>query len=467
MAATGTLFGRIRRIHFVGIGGTGMSGIAEILLNLGYEVSGSDLKPSAVTRRLEQLGASFASGHDAANIKGAQVVVISTAVPDSNVEVEAARDAQIPVIPRSEMLAELMRMKDSVAVAGSHGKTTTTSYLAHVLERVGLDPTVIVGGRINVLGSGARLGTSDLLVCEADESDGSFLHLSPTVAVATNVDAEHLEAYNGSLEELHEAFSDFLNKVPFYGAAVVCLDDTALPDLIPKIGRPIVTYGFSAQADVRGVRPEVEGLGSSVEVEIRGASVGEIRLGLPGRHILQNALAVVAVTDYLGVPFEAVGPALESFEGAARRFEKKGEVGGILVLDDYAHHPTEIRATLEALREGFDRRVVAVFQPHRYSRVRDCRPWFQRSFYDADLVVVTDIYPAGEAPLPGVTAEALHQGIVEHGHKQAFLVPDLDDVVAWLKENLQEGDLVITMGAGDVTRVSDAIVAALGGEEAE
>jgi len=370
------------------------------------------------------------------------------------------------VIPRSEMLAELMRMKHGIAVAGTHGKTSTTCLLAHILERAGLDPTVIVGGRLNVLGSGARLGSSDLLVCEADESDGSFLRLSPTIAVATNVDAEHLEAYGGSLDRLHQAFAEFLNKVPFYGAAVVCLDDPALQDLIPRIGRPIVTYGYSAQADVRGGHPSFEGFLSRVEVEVRGKPAGELRLTLPGRHYLQNALAAVAVADYLGVPFDEASAAVEDFQGAGRRFEEKGEVGGVLVIDDYAHHPTEIRATLEAVRSGFDRRVLAVFQPHRYSRVRACMAEFQRSFYEADAVVVTEIYPAGEPPLEGATAEALFHGIVEHGHKHAVLIKDLDEVVAHLRRTVREGDIVLTLGAGDVSRVSEALVAALGGEGA-
>jgi len=465
-AVSGTLFGRIRRIHFVGIGGTGMSGIAEILLSLGYEVSGSDLSLTPVTERLARRGAVVHRGHEAANIEGAQVVVVSTAIPEGNAEVEAARNAQVPVIPRSEMLAELMRMKHGVAVAGTHGKTSTTCLLAHILERAGLDPTVIVGGRLNVLGSGARLGTSDLLVCEADESDGSFLRLSPTVAVATNVDAEHLDAYGGSLDRLHQAFADFLNNVPFYGTAVVCLDDPALQDLIPRIGRPIVTYGYSAQADVRGGHPSFDRFHSRVEVEIRGEPAGELRLALPGRHYLQNALAAVAVADYLGVPFEKAREAVEDFQGAGRRFESKGEVAGVLVIDDYAHHPTEIRATLEAVRAGFDRRVLAVFQPHRYSRVRDCMDEFQRSFYEADLVVVTEIYPAGEEPQEGATAEALFHGIVEHGHKQAVLIKDLDEVVAHLEKTVREGDLVLTLGAGDITRVSDALVAALAGRGA-
>jgi len=445
---------KTRRIHFVGIGGSGMSGIAEVLINLGYQVTGSDLEEGATVQRLRGLGGTIARGHKADHVGDADVVVVSSAVRPDNPEVLEARRRQVPVIPRAEMLAELMRIKYGIAIAGSHGKTTTTSMVAQVLSGAGLDPTIIIGGRLGVIGSNAKLGKGDLLVAEADESDGSFLRLTPTIAVVTNIDAEHLDHY-GALATLQDSFADFLNKVPFYGVGIVCLDDPGVQEILPRLSRHVVTYGFSAQADLSATDVELEGFKSAYTIRLQGKKLGRVSLRVPGRHSIQNSLAAIAVGLDLEMPFETIVAEMARFSGADRRFQLKGEADGIMVIDDYGHHPSEIVATLAAAKKGFGRRTVVVFQPHRYSRVQALLGEFGRSFYDADVLAVCDIYPAGEAPIPGITAEGVTRAIEEHGHKDVTLVRDLKDIPAWLKERTREGDMVITMGAGSVYKAGD------------
>jgi UDP-N-acetylmuramate--alanine ligase len=448
----------IRHVHFVGIGGSGMSGIAEVLLNLGYQVSGSDLKLSDTTRHLAALGARVEGGHAAGHVEGAHVVVTSTAVRGDNPEVREARRRGIPVIPRAEMLAELMRLKYGVAVAGSHGKTTTTSMVALVLDRGGLDPTVVVGGRLGVLGSGARLGKGDFMVAEADESDRSFLKLSPTLAVVTNIDREHLDTYR-DLADLQEAFLGFANKVPFYGCAVLCLDDPPVQDLLPRVERRVVTYGLTPQASVSARDLEIAPLGSSYTATLDGQALGAVSLEVPGAHNVANSLAAVAVGVNLEVPFAAIRDGLAAFTGVDRRFQVRGEAGGVLVIDDYGHHPTEIRVTLETLRRrAGERRTVVLFQPHRYTRTRALWDEFGRAFHQADRLLVTDIYPASEEPIPGVTAEGLAHAIVEHGHRDADYAGDLARATARLAEEVRAGDVVLTLGAGNVWTAGEELL---------
>ncbi len=449
--------GKASRIHFVGIGGIGMSGIAEVLLNLGYAVTGSDLKQSDTTRRLEGFGASIVRGHDPAQVEGADVVVISSAVPRTNPEVVEARRLGIPVIPRAEMLAELMRLKYGVAVGGSHGKTTTTSMVAHLLQAGGLDPTVVVGGKVNTLGTNARVGQGDYLVAEADESDGSFLVYAPTIAVVTNIDAEHLDHY-GSMEALREAFLRFVNRLPFYGLAVLCLDHPEVQHLLPRVEKRHVTYGAASQADWQLGEVRYQGMRAEFEVGLRGEALGTYALPMVGRHNVLNALAALAVAEEMGVPREVAREALATFAGVQRRFTVRGEVDGVTVVDDYGHHPAEIQAVLKGARNVFDRRIVAVFQPHRYTRTRDCLDGFAMSFNDADLVCVTDIYAAGESPLEGVSAEGLVDAIRRHGHRDVTHTGDLERTVAELAPRIREGDLVITFGAGDVWKVGTALL---------
>jgi UDP-N-acetylmuramate--alanine ligase len=410
------MLGRTRRIHFVGIGGIGMSGIAELLANLGYEVSGSDAKESEITARLARLGVRIANGHAAAHVGLADVVVISSAIHAGNPEVDEAIRRGIPVIPRAEMLAELMRLRYGIAIAGAHGKTTTTSMVALVLERAGLDPTAVIGGRLSAFGSNARLGKGDYMVVEADESDRSFLKLSPSIAVMTNIDREHMESY-GSWDALQQAFVDFANKVPFYGAVVACVDDAAVRALLPRMNRRVITYGFAGSgAAITGVSPTLEAFGSRCGVVQHATGggplgqdveLGSLRLRVPGRHNLLNALAAVAVGLEAGIPFARIAAGLDEFRGAERRFQLRGEVRGVMVVDDYGHHPTEIAAVIDAARAGLDRRVVVVFQPHRYTRTRDLLPEFGTALGKADEIILTDIYAAGEAPIPGATAEAV------------------------------------------------------------
>jgi UDP-N-acetylmuramate--alanine ligase len=453
-----------RHIHFVGIGGIGMSGIAEVLLNLGFTVSGSDLAASDVTERLTQSGAQIALGHHADRV-GPQVdvVVISSAVKFSNPEVVRARELKIPVIPRAEMLAELMRMKTGLAVAGTHGKTTTTSMLGHVLAQAELDPTLVIGGKVKGLGSNARLGQSRFLVAEADESDGSFLLLTPTHAVVTNIDPEHLDHY-GSIERVHEAYLQFVNRVPFYGLAVLCIDSVAVRALLPRVRKRFVTYGLASDADLQAVHTRVDAEGTRFDVLERGRWIGEVRLRMLGRHNAQNALAVIAVACELGIAFETTAQALASFEGIHRRFEVKGEVGGVTVVDDYGHHPEEIKATLRAAREGFGRRLIAVFQPHRYTRTRDLLPEFLAAFDDADMLVLTDIYAAGEDRIEGVSGEAMYEALRRRGHADVRFVPASADIAAALLPHLRGGDMVVTLGAGDVYKVGDDLLQGLARE---
>jgi UDP-N-acetylmuramate--alanine ligase len=456
------MFKRYQQVHFVGIGGVGMSGIAEVLLNLGYRITGSDARRGESVERLERLGAKVFIGHEASHTDGAHVVVYSSAVARDNVEVQAARLRGVPVIPRAEMLAELMRLKYGIAIAGTHGKTTTTSMVAAVLAAGELDPTVVVGGRILGLGTNARLGQGEFLVAEADESDGSFLKLSPTIAVVTTVDAEHLDHY-ADLDAICAAFLTFVNKVPFYGAAVLCLDQPNIQQMIPRVDKRVITYGLESSADLTARRLTFAGTTSRFEVVQRGRVLGAVALEAPGRHNVLNALAAIAVGLDLELPFDVIARALAGFRGVQRRFQVRGEVRGVLVVDDYGHHPAEIRATLAAAKAGYDRRVITVFQPHRYSRTQHLRQEFLTAFYQSDVLVVMDIYAAGEAPIPGVHARDLAEGIAAHGHREVhYMNGDRAAIVDFLCESTRSGDLVLTLGAGDVGALGAEVLARLG-----
>jgi UDP-N-acetylmuramate--alanine ligase len=454
------MFRRIQHVHFVGIGGIGMSGIAEVLANMGFRVSGSDLRRSEVTARLESLGVKVFEGHAAEHVGDSHVVVRSTAVRDDNPEVAEARRRSIPVIPRAEMLGELMRLKPhTVAVAGSHGKTTTTSMIATVLAKANLDPTVVVGGVVGAIGSNARLGKSDLMVTEADESDRSFLMLTPTYGVVTNIDREHMDHY-ADMTDVRKCFADFLNKVPFYGAAILCLDDPHVQAVIPEIVRRRLTYGLSAQADIaaREVRYDKQ-FGSIFQVRRMGEPIGEVSLHVPGLHNIYNALAAIAVGLELEVGFETIATALSEFTGVHRRFQLKGEQDGVLVVDDYGHHPTEIRATLVAAKLGSaGRRIVVLFQPHRYTRTQDLMDEFARSFNNADVLMVSDVYAASEEPIPGVSGEALVEAVKRYGHKDARYVGSIEEATSALLEEVRPNDMVVTLGAGNVYRVGERLV---------
>jgi UDP-N-acetylmuramate--alanine ligase len=444
------MFKRYQHVHFVGIGGSGMSGIAEILITLGYRVTGSELKRNEAVERLERLGAKVFIGHAASNIEGAHVVVYSAAVPRDNAELQAARRAQVPVIARAEMLAELMRLKYGIAVAGTHGKTTTTSMIGAVLSEGRYDPTIVVGGRFTGSGAHGRLGQGEYLVAEADESDGSFLKLAPVIAVVTTLDAEHLDHY-GTLDALRDAFAAFTNKVPFYGAALLCLDEPELARLLPRLEKRVVTYGLRPGADLVARGMSLEGMASRFEVLWRGAVLGECRLQIPGAHNVANALAAIGVGLELEIPFQVIQQGLAGFTGVQRRFQVLGRSRGVTVVDDYGHHPTEIRATLTAARGAFDGRIVTVFQPHRYTRTRDLIEEFCGAFEQADVLVLMDIYAAGEAPIAGVSAAALAEGIRAHGHRHVtHLGSDRARIVAYVSDLARPGDLVVTLGAGDV-----------------
>ncbi len=462
-----TMVARSRRVHFVGVGGIGMSGIAEVLVNLGFAVSGSDLAERDTTRRLAALGANIRCGHDPSHITpDIDVVVTSSAVTADNPEVARARALKIPVIPRAEMLAELMRMKIGVAVAGTHGKTTTTSLVATLLHEGGLDPTVMVGGIVRTLGTNARLGQGQHLVAEADESDGSFLLLSPTIAVVTNIDPEHLDYY-GDMDRAHEAYLTFMNRVPFYGATVACIDSPGVRALLPRMRKPVWTYGESLEADytARGMR--VRGGTTSFEVWRGDARLGPVTLQMPGRHHALNALAALIVAAELEIPFDVGVDALARFGGIHRRFELLGEIGGVMIVDDYGHHPAEIVATIRAAREGFDRRLVVVFQPHRFSRTRDLFDDFVGAFDAADLLVLTEIYPAGERPIAGTTGEALYSELVRRGRLPVHFVPERAAVARAVQALVAAGDLVLVLGAGDIARCAHELMALLaGGTEA-
>ncbi len=442
---------KIKRVHFVGIGGIGMSGIAEVLLTLGFEVSGSDQKESITTARLKKLGARVFIGHKAEQVEPVDVVVVTSAVKADNPEVQRAHELEIPVIPRAEMLAELMRLKDGIAVAGSHGKTTSTSLLAWVLSEAGLDPTFVVGGRLASFGTNARLGESRLLVAEADESDGSFLSLTPSMNIVTNIEPEHMDYY-GSVEKLHDAFVAFANRVPFYGVNVVCLDHVGIQAVLPRIIRRCVTFGVDTDAEFRAVDVEPAGSGMAFTVVRQGKTLGRFTTPLPGKHNVLNALGVFAAAMQLEVPLESIRDGLARFAGVDRRFQVRGHINGVTVVDDYGHHPTEIRVTLEAARTLFKGKVVAVFQPHRFTRVRDFFNQFASSFGKADVVIVTDIYRASETPIDGITPENIVRAIRNNGHEQVICVPNREDVASVVRPMLERGDVLITLGAGDVNK---------------
>ncbi len=448
---------RYRHIHFVGIGGAGMSGIAEVLHNMDYLVTGSDAASSETTHHLEGLGICVFIGHKSEHVQGADVVVRSSAVAPDNPEVITARQQLIPVIPRAEMLAELMRLKYGVAVAGTHGKTTTTSMLATVLAKGGLDPTIVIGGRLGSLGTNAKLGRGDFLVAEADESDGSFLKLSPTLAVVTTIDAEHLDYYR-DLTHIQETFLQFINKVPFYGSAILCLDQENIQALLPRVEKRFITYGLRTQADITAREIILQGMGSEFVVVARQEVLGKFRLRVPGVHNVSNALAAVAVGLDLDLELDVIREGLEEFAGVDRRFQIKGEARGILVVDDYGHHPAEIHATLNAAKDGFGRRIVVVFQPHRYTRTKHLLQEFFTAFYQADLLVVTEVYAAGEPVIPGVSGKQIADGALGHGHRNVTFIPDTGEVAEFLLPALQAGDMVITLGAGDIWRVGEELL---------
>ncbi len=459
------MYQKTYHIHFVGIGGIGMSGIAELLLNIGYQVSGSDDASSDITEKLKKLGGVVYKGHSGEQIQGADVVVVSSAISSDNPEVAAARKASIPVIPRAEMLAELMRLKFSVAVAGAHGKTTTTSIVSSVLDQGGLDPTVVIGGRLKSIGSNAVLGKGDFIVAEADESDGSFLKYSPTIAVITNIDREHLDFYK-DMDHIKSVFLSFIDRIPFYGLAILCLDNEPIQDLIPEIKKRFITYGMSSQADYQARNVDFQGMRCRFSIDFRGKCLGDILLNLPGLHNVYNATASVAVGLELGIPFEKIRSALETLQGVQRRLEIKGEAGGVTVVDDYGHHPTEIRNTLEALNKCWpDRRKVIAFQPHRYSRTRALFDDFTRAFYQSDVLVVLPIYPAGEKKIEGVSALALCERIRSRGHKNVLYLENVLTAPAHLQSILTPGDVLLTLGAGDVWKVGEGVLKQLANDK--
>jgi len=460
---------RIRTIHFVGIGGSGMGGIAEVLLNLGYQVQGSDVKPNAVTQRLARLGATIVIGHDARNVRGADVVVVSSAVGTTNPEVAAALEARVPVVPRAEMLGELMRFRHAIAVAGTHGKTTTTSLVASILAEGGLDPTFVIGGRLKSADSNARLGTGPYLVAEADESDASFLHLQPMTAVVTNIDNDHLVTHGGDFQKLRQSFVGFLHNLPFYGLAVLCQDDAQVRGLIPTLGRPVLTYGLDEAADVRAVGVERQG-GQTRFTVMRpgGAPPLTVTVNLPGLHNVRNALAAIAVATELGVADAAIQRALAGFQGIDRRLQQVGELelggGRVTIVDDYGHHPTEIAATLDALRQAFPaRRIVLVFEPHRYTRTRDLIDDFATVLATADALLVSEVYAAGEAAIEGADGRAICRAVRGRGKVEPVFVPRIEDVAEPLRALLKPGDVVAMMGAGNVSAVAHGLAAALSG----
>ena len=457
---------RIHCIHFVGIGGAGMGGIAEVLLNLGYQVQGSDLKANAVTRQLERLGAKVHIGHDAAHVAAADVVVVSTAVPGDNPELVAAREARLPVVQRAEMLAELMRFRQGIAVAGTHGKTTTTSLVASLLAAGGLDPTFVIGGQLKSAGTNARLGASRYLVAEADESDASFLHLQPVIAIVTNIDRDHLATYGGDFDRLKQGFVDFLHNLPFWGLAVLCADDAEAREIIPQVPRPILTYGLSAHADLRAANVQRSGFRSRFDVLREGRAPLAVELNLPGAHNVLNSLAAVAVATELDVGDEAIRAALAGFEGIGRRLERVGTVdtarGRIDIVDDYGHHPTEIAATLEAIRQGWPgRRLVLAFQPHRYTRTQDLMDDFGQVLSEADVLLVTEVYAAGEQPIANADGRAVCRAVRSRGRVEPVFVEDVLTLAEPLADLIEDGDLVITMGAGNISAVAHELPARL------
>ncbi|MBR9828031.1 MAG: UDP-N-acetylmuramate--L-alanine ligase [Oceanospirillales bacterium] len=454
---------RIRRIHFVGIGGVGMCGIAEVLLNQGYEISGSDIRPSATTERLQALGAEIFMGHAESNVARADVVVTSTAVKAENPEVAAARELRIPVVRRAEMLAELMRYRHGIAVAGTHGKTTTTSLMASIMAEAGLDPTFVIGGRLNSAGTNAQLGGSRYLVAEADESDASFLHLQPMVAIVTNIDADHMETYGGDFGKLKQTFINFLHNLPFYGLAVLCTDDPVVREILPQVSRPVLTYGFHEGADYRAVELQQDGMLTRFKVERPGTQKTlDISLNMPGRHNVLNALACIAVASDEGIDEDAITRALARFEGVGRRFQVLGQLpiegGEVTLVDDYGHHPTEVQAVVKAIREGWpERRLVMIHQPHRYTRTRDLYEDFVQVLSEVDQLLLMEVYPAGEEPIPGADSRSLCRSIRQRGVEPMF-VEGPDGVVDILRNILQPGDLLLTQGAGNITSLAHQLV---------
>ena len=458
---------RVKHIHFVGIGGVGMCGIAEVLHNMAFEVTGSDMQSNANTQRLQSMGVKLVVGHDASLVKGADVVVISSAVRADNPEVLAANELKIPVVPRAEMLAELMRLQQGIAIAGTHGKTTTTSLVASVLAEGDLDPTFVIGGRLNSAGSNARLGKGEYLVAEADESDASFLHLQPIIAVVTNIDADHMETYGGDFERLKQAFIDFLHNLPFYGLAILCIDDPTVREILPQVHRPVRTYGFSEDADVRATDMEQKGLTTTFHVQLPGpGDPFEVVLNHPGRHNVLNALAAIAVANELGVDRESILAGLKQFAGIGRRFQIMGRIerdsGDILFVDDYAHHPKEIDATLSALRNGWpERRAVVVFQPHRYTRTRDLMDDFVNVLADQDPLIVTEVYAAGESPINGADGRSLCKNIRARGKTTPVFVEDVHNLPSVLADLIKENDVVLTLGAGNIGYVASTLPEAI------
>lgn len=450
------------KVHFVGVGGMGMCGLAEVLANMGYQITGSDINETDITKHLEKIGCKIHYRHSADNLSDADVVVVSSAIKGYNPEVEAAHARLIPVIPRAEMLGELMRMKRGIAIAGSHGKTTTSTMIASVYMAAGLDPTAIIGGRVNALGlANARWGKSDYLVAEADESDGSFLTLAPTWAVVTNMDAEHLDHY-GNVENIRKAFVDFVNRIPFYGTAALCIDNPGVQSLLPDLRKRYVTYGLSPQATFRARNISYDGMRTRYVAWKRAEELGEIELPMPGQHNVLNSLAVLAICDATGVPFDVTKKSLASFQGIQRRFTIRGEVGGITIVDDFAHHPAEIRTTLAGAKAAFPgRRVIAAFQPHRYTRTRDQFHEFASSFYDADRVCMCDVFSAGESAIAGADTSSLVQAVRDRGHNDVTYVPKREDISSWLVEQIKEGDVVITLGAGNIQLTCNELIAGL------
>lgn len=448
-------------IFFVGIGGIGMSGIAELLLNLGYRVSGSDIAMSDVTQRLEKLGGTIFQGHHAEHIKDVDVVVISSAIRQENPEVLAALESSVPVIPRAEMLAELMRLKYSIAVAGAHGKTSTTSMIAGLLAEGELDPTVVIGGKLKSVNTNAVMGEGDFIVAEADESDGSFLKFSPTIAVVTNIDLEHVDFYE-NIENIKAVFLNFIDRIPFYGLAVLCLDNESVQDIIPKIKKRFVTYGLSAQADVQAREVQFEGMKSRFKVFYNDCCCGHVELNMPGIHNVYNALATICVGFELDIPFQKMQSALQHIQGVARRLEVKGDSGGVKILDDYGHHPTEIKITLDAIRQSWPgRRLIVIFQAHRYSRTKALYDEFTRAFYQSDLLILLPVYAAGEEPIKGIESAMLCEGIKSHGHKDVKYFDEMTAAVNYLAGIVRETDLVLTLGAGDVWKAGDLLIKAI------
>ena len=453
------MYKRSYHIHFVGIGGIGMSGIAELLLNLGHQVSGSDIQETEITRRLETLGATISHSHQPQQVAGADAVVVSSAIDSDNPEVAAANmDYHIPVIRRAEMLAELMRLKYAVLVAGAHGKTTTTSMVGTVMAEGGLDPTVIIGGRLNAWGTNAKLGQGDFVVAEADESDGTFLLYSPTISLVTNIDTEHLDFYK-DLDEIKETFLEFINQVPFYGLNILCLEDENIQGLLPRIKKRMVTYGFSAQADFQARDLAFDGLNVSYRAFYCGQELGKVTLPIPGQHNALNSLAAVAVGHELEIPFSAICRGLQEMTGVQRRFQIKGEVNGVTVIDDYGHHPTEIKAVLKTMASSFPgRRRFVLFQPHRYTRTQALFEDFTTAFYQSDVLIVTEIYAASEPVIPGVHAEKLTTAIQKHGHGNVRYLPDHLALVPSLVEEVREGDVVLTLGAGNIWQTGEELL---------